>query len=178
MGRAKAKEMIREHLLWHYHYPSEFSSWSSLLLFVLQHAVREDAEKDKYNEHNVCICVLDTRALSEVYIYPATTLLRVYGIDDCGKLKHSYYEGEYLAHGGVEDGTCFKVVSLRDLRHSKLCELVPEPETQAEFLFKRVWELRDMEKVEREFNDIRRFPNLERFPSGDLVDRQIPQAFG
>ena len=137
----EAKEMLTEHFLWNYRYKTEFSSWASSLLFVLQHAVRKS---DYRCESDVCIYVLDTRILSNVSIYPATILLRVYGIEDKGRLRHEYYSGEYPIHGGIEDTTCFQVVSLPHLIHCGLFNLFPElnEERGKGLLYRRVQELR------------------------------------
>lgn len=137
----KAKEMLSNHFQWATGIKTEFSSWTSSLLFALQHAMRK---ADYKRELDVCICVLDTRKLSDVSIYPATSLLRVYEIENKGKLKHEYYLGEYLVHGSIEDSSCFEVVSLQHLKQCGLFRHFSELDEEhgKRFLYRRVLELR------------------------------------
>ncbi len=122
---------------------SEFSSWTSSLLFALQHAVRK---ADFRQELNVCIYTLDTRKLRKCQIYPATTLLRIYGIENTGKLKHEYYTSEYLAHGKLDCSASSKVVMLQDLIANGLYEQFEElnDRQEKEFLYRRVQDLRTL----------------------------------
>ncbi|KAK8253850.1 hypothetical protein IWZ00DRAFT_209134 [Phyllosticta capitalensis] len=104
------KHMISDHLLYKYSTPSEFSSWSSSLLFVLRHAIRR-AHQPRLQDTNVVICVLDTATLPQNRrLYPATALMAAYDIkpivvrpfdrtDKRNWLVPHYYLGEYLLHG-------------------------------------------------------------------------------
>jgi hypothetical protein len=140
----EAKDMLERHFLWDYKHPSEFISWTSSLLFALQHAIRKAYFR---HEPNVCICILNTRKLEQVSIYPATTLLKVYGIKDEGKLRHEYYNAEYLAHDRIEDANSFGVVQLDVLIDCELFTLFPELDDEAGkkgALYNRVKQLRSV----------------------------------
>ncbi len=133
--------MLEQHLRWDYACPSEFSSWSSSLLFVLRHAVRK-----KYCDlaKNVCIYVLDSRKSVNNSIYPATSLLQVYEVKSEKKLRHEYYATEYLLHGALENANSFSVVALEILERQGLYQQFPElnEERRSEDLYLRVLYLR------------------------------------
>ncbi|MCJ1387271.1 hypothetical protein MMC18_000111, partial [Xylographa bjoerkii] len=78
------------------------------------------------HEAIVCIYVLNTRKLTDVSIFPATMLLRAYGIKSEGTIQHELYSSEYLAHGTINDEACFSAVGLQDLIESGLYDLFPE----------------------------------------------------
>ncbi|KAH0563364.1 hypothetical protein GP486_002071 [Trichoglossum hirsutum] len=138
----RAKEMLESHLLWDFTCSSEFISWTSSLLFALQHAIRKAYFR---NESDVCICILNTRKLEEVSIYPATVLLKAYGVRGEGKLRHEYYIAEYLAHGRIEDTDSFGVARLEDLLSRGLFALFREmdDEETKKRLYNGVAQLRD-----------------------------------
>lgn len=97
----KARNMISNHINYNYYIPSEFSSWSVSLLFVLQHAMRKMKE---LSERNFLIYVMDTRSLSSSRIHYAPSLLRYYGLEEMNyrktqKTLPEYAQGEYLIHG-------------------------------------------------------------------------------
>ena len=135
------KHMLEQHFLWNYKSVSEYSSWSSSLLWVLQHAVRK---RDHRREFNASICVFNTRIVSHE-IYPARTLLRLYRIPSQGKLRHDYYDGEYLVHGALEQKEeCFDVVTLDLLIENGLYKYFREFDdpTHVSKLYYRVVDLR------------------------------------
>ncbi|KAK8173937.1 hypothetical protein IWX90DRAFT_428341 [Phyllosticta citrichinensis] len=139
---SSTKHMISDHLLYKYSTPSEFSSWSSSLLFVLRHAIRR-AHQPSLQDTDVFICVLDTKTLpDDLHIYPATALMAAYDIkpivvrplnrnDKRNWLVPHYYLGEYLLHGplSLAASKCAAVkmqaVSLDCLEHTGLYSLLP-----------------------------------------------------
>ncbi|KAK7518869.1 hypothetical protein IWZ03DRAFT_374848 [Phyllosticta citriasiana] len=139
---ASTKHMISDHLLYKYSTPSEFSSWSSSLLFVLRHAIRR-AHQLRLQDTNVFICVLDTTTLPvRRPVYPATALMAAYDIkpivvqplarnDKRNWLVPHYYLGEYLLHGPLSLAApdCANVemqaVSLERLEQTGLYCLLP-----------------------------------------------------
>ncbi|KAL9103067.1 MAG: hypothetical protein Q9163_001865 [Psora crenata] len=140
----EAKELLEKHFLWHYSPEDEFISWTSSLLWALQHAIRK---QDYYGQRDTCICVLDTSNLSKACIYPATTLLRVYKISSEGKLQHEYYNAEYLAHSTVRCANNQAVaVPLQALINHGLYGLLPElNDAQSKgYLYSRIKELRSI----------------------------------
>lgn len=137
----EAKFMIETHILWSRE-PTEFISWTSSLLWALQHAVRKRA---KCKDQNVSICVLDIqRAPVQLSIYPVPNLLCVYGISSRGR---DFYHAEYLAHSIVEvSGRSLGVISFNALISGGLFELLPELDDKSGrvFLAKRVNQLRSI----------------------------------
>ncbi|MCJ1401006.1 hypothetical protein MMC11_004218 [Xylographa trunciseda] len=137
----EAKEMLEKHLLQKSTRMSQFGSWSSSLLFVLQDAMRK---ADYQPEATVCIYVLNTRKLINVSIFPATMLLRAYGIKSEGTLQQDHCNSEYLAHGTLDDETCLSAVALHHLIEGGLYDLFPElsEEQGKKALSQRVEDLR------------------------------------
>jgi hypothetical protein len=141
----QAKTMLEGHLLWNYRISSEFSSWSSSLLWVLQHAVRKHFHK---GERHVTLFLLEPRKLLKPNIYPARTLLEVYNVKSEDKLMHEYYNAEYLAHGAIESGSehprSLRAVSLEVLLSCGLFTAFPElsDNLQWQYLARRVYQLR------------------------------------
>lgn len=130
--------MIERHLTWSRE-PTEFISWTSSLLWALQHAARKRA---RWNDQNISICVLDIqRAPVQLSVYPVPTLLCVYGIPSRGRDFHA----EYLAHSIVGvSGRSISVISFKALIFGGLFELLPELDDKSGsvFLAKRVTQLR------------------------------------
>lgn len=107
--------MIIAHLAYRYSQPSQFTSWTSSLLFAIVHCIRKSSF---LNETGLKIYMLDTRKLSHASIYPATTLLKVYDIKNAPGYDADpwSYIHEYLAHGPlVNDCHCYDVASFSNL---------------------------------------------------------------
>ena len=133
--------MLEAHLLQRTTRASEFTSWSSSLLVTLLDATRK---ADYQQEAVVCIDVLNTRKLTMASVFPATMLLRAYGIKSEEELSHGIFSHEYLVHGAIGDESCFSVAGLQQLRECGLCDLFPElgVEQGKKALSQRVDELR------------------------------------
>ena len=110
--------MLKAHLLWKYHIDSDFISWSSSVLWVLEHAARMHSYECKSNVH---IAVMDTRKIDDMALFPATTLMEVFGVPEPGeprsrerdKLQQAYYTSEYLFYGPLRSTAadpCYKAV--------------------------------------------------------------------
>ena len=115
------KNMICDHINYNYYAPSEFSSWSVSLLFVLQHALRKAYA---LGENNVLVYAMDTTNLPSSRIYYAPDLLRHYDLDRT-KYGHGpstlsdFTQGEYLVHGYLSNEKgLWQAVELRCLRPS------------------------------------------------------------
>ena len=74
----EARMMIRDHLNYEYRSPSEFSSWSISLLWVLVHAVRKAYD---CGEWDILIYALDTSKLPPARIHSASELLEKQNYD-------------------------------------------------------------------------------------------------
>ena len=109
--------MLRPHLLWDYNSESDFISWSSSILWVLEYAARMHSYEKKTNIH---IAIMDTRKVGDMAIFPATTLMEVCGLPECevedkwtNKLQQAYYTSEYLFCGPIRNNAhalCYKAV--------------------------------------------------------------------
>lgn len=117
-----AKRMLENHLLWSGLADDQFISWTSSLLWALQHAIRKDFQGDT----DVQICVLDTSKIQTGSFFSASELLRIYRVPDEGKLAHRYYNAEYLYHGGLFVYGSSSTVSFSTLRECGLFSLLPE----------------------------------------------------
>ena len=120
MDFSEAGMMIYDHLKYVYRSPSEFSSWSVSLLFVLQHALRKAYSG---GEEDILIYVMDTRSLPEERIHYAPDLLKTYkvnwaavgGIESKNKFE-KYAQGEYLIHGKLDNAVgLWRAVNLDQL---------------------------------------------------------------
>ena len=120
--RQPAKRMLENHLLWSGLADDQFISWTSSLLWVLQHAIRKDFQGDT----DVQICMLDTSKIETCSFFAASDLLRIYRVPDEGKLAHRYYNTEYLYHGGLFVHGSSSTVSFNFLREYGLFSLLPE----------------------------------------------------
>jgi len=136
-----ARHMIESHLLYLYSQPSEFTSWSSSLLFVVLHAIRK---KYALGENDLRICILDTRRLRDTTIYPATALMKVYDIQNVDKLKFQYYSHEYLLHGRLQNTGCYDLADFDDLEQAGLYQLYPELYHRTKDLIKKVLAMREL----------------------------------
>lgn len=117
-----AKRMLENHLLWNGLADDQFISWTSSLLWALQHAIRKDFQGDT----DVQICMLDTSKIETGSFFSASELLRIFRIPDEGKLAHRYYYAEYLYHGGLFVHGSSSTVSFNTLRECGLFSLLPE----------------------------------------------------
>ena len=121
--------MVRAHLLWDYGRESDFISWSSSILWVLEHAARMHTYEHKRNVH---VAVMDTRKIHDMAIFPATTLMNVYGIPvindpQAHKLNKDYYTAEYLFHGPLRNSIsdpCYKAVEWEHICKSDLWNML------------------------------------------------------
>ena len=89
--------MIYSHINWSYEAPSESSSWSVSLLYVLVHAAR----KRNLGEEDILVYVLDTSKLpASNDIHSPVDLVEDENLDmKCWEHLKVYAEGEYLIHG-------------------------------------------------------------------------------
>ena len=120
-SRSDTKRMLRHHLLWHYYEESNFISWSSSILWVLEHAARMHIHEHKSNVH---IAVMDTRKVDDMSLFPATALMTVFDMPDAhdanaNKLRREYYSSEYLFYGPVRNGETHSLY--RSVRWDVLC---------------------------------------------------------
>lgn len=112
---------LYDHIKYEYLTPSEFSSWSVSLLYVLVHANRK---AHFLNEANVLIYVLDTRKLEASRVRSAVQLLKENHVASQGNVLEQYAEGEFLIHGKLEnkDGKLWHSVNFDDLMDAGLWE--------------------------------------------------------
>ena len=120
--RQHAKQMLENHLLWSGSADDQFISWTSSLLWALQHAIRKDFQGDI----DVQICVLDSSKIEKGSFFSALDLLRIYRVPDEGKLARRYYNTEYLYHGGLFVHDSSSTVSFNLLREYGLFSLLSE----------------------------------------------------
>lgn len=97
--------MLREHLLWINGHDSDFISWSSSVLWTLEHAARMHTTECKGQVH---VAVIDTRKIQDMAFSPAVKLMEVYKIPEVGdeqghKLNRDYNSSEYLFHGPLRN---------------------------------------------------------------------------
>ncbi|KAK3675381.1 hypothetical protein LTR78_004891 [Recurvomyces mirabilis] len=120
--RSVARSMLQHHFLWHYEHASEFSSWSTSLLWVLVHAIRKQVIR---HDTNVLIYVLDTTRVEDNRIHSAVKLLDVFDLRHPEQLSE-YCKGEYLVHGLMRATIGFKAVKLETVTHAGLYEVFPD----------------------------------------------------
>ncbi len=143
-----AKAMIERHLtIWTPSKEDNFMSWTSSLLFALQHAIRREAtdfNPESATEH-VKISILDTSKVPRETFMPAVALLEAYNIPSCGKLRHDYYQGEYLSQGRLDipEGA-METTTLESLQRHGLFDFFPQfsDEEEKKRLCNRVRDLR------------------------------------
>ena len=135
-----AKGMLENHLLWKSLPSDQFISWTSSILWALQHAIRKDFQGDT----DVQICMLDTSKIEKCSFFAASDLLKIYRVPDEGKLAHRYYTAEYLYHGGLLVHNSSSTVTLNLLREYGLSSLLPELDDLGgkSFLYKTIENLR------------------------------------
>lgn len=113
----RAKEMVKDHISFYYDKPSELSSWSVSLLYVLVHATRK---AHHLKQKDVIIYVMDTKHLDGSRLHSAVKLLEHYDIAkvpyrDSGIPLRAFVDGEYFIHGKIEKGRLWEVVELDQL---------------------------------------------------------------
>ncbi|KAK4890712.1 hypothetical protein LTR27_010639 [Elasticomyces elasticus] len=111
--------MLAAHLEWNYDEPSEFSSWSVSLLWVLVHAVSKTTtlkgtRRQAESPAEILIYVLDTKAIAENRIYRSKDLVRTFDLNHIDFIE-DYCQGEYLVHGRLQHTDGFKAVTLAEL---------------------------------------------------------------
>ncbi|KAK5175022.1 uncharacterized protein LTR77_000158 [Saxophila tyrrhenica] len=125
-------QMIYYHIRWKYHEPSEFSSWSISILWVLLHAVRRQygtSEPFPKQETEILIYVMDTSLLPQSNsIHNATKMIKDNNVEfhdipqawaDAG-----YSDHEYLIHGKLQNvGGLWRAVTLDELHCAGLWKL-------------------------------------------------------
>ncbi|KAI5366605.1 hypothetical protein Slin15195_G081240 [Septoria linicola] len=110
--------MIHHHVAYDYYSPSEFSSWSVSLWFILVHARRKSHKK---YENRILIYVMDTNKLPSKRIYHAVQLLRDNNQHRPTFLKtkvtmEMLAQGEYMIHGKLENSDgLWQAVQLEEL---------------------------------------------------------------
>lgn len=110
-------DMLYHHLRWKYKVPSEESSWSASLLFVLVHAIRM-----KYldRKKNVLVYIMDSSRIDASRVQLAAELLLRYKV--AYPPKKLFDAAEYLVHGRLENtNALWKAVALDDLIQAGLC---------------------------------------------------------
>lgn len=133
--------MVYDHIKYIYDSPSEFSSWSVSLLYVLMHAVRKTYSED---EQDVLVYVMDTRSLPASRIHSAVELIKQGRIDWAPNLTE-YAQGEYLIHGKLEhEPGLWQAVKFDDLVTAGLKKAFPslQDTSRQHLLFQRVLQLR------------------------------------
>lgn len=136
-----AQAKLRKHLSWAIFPDDEFISWTSSLLWALQHAIRKT---EKSADHELRICVLDTSRFKTGIFFSASHLIQAYGLSAFKDCNLAYHNAEYLVHGSLNVRNCSKTVSLACLREKGLFDLLPELENEywKQRLFLRVRDLR------------------------------------
>jgi hypothetical protein len=111
--------LLYDHINYEYRTPSEFSSWSVSLLYVLVHANRK---AHHLCEANVVLYVLDTRKLESSRVRSAVGLLKENRVASKRDILEQYAEGEFLIHGKLVngDGKLWHTVDFEDLMDAGL----------------------------------------------------------
>jgi len=122
-------------------------SWTSSLLFALQHAIRREKTDDPISSaQQVKISILDTSRIHRACFMPSVEMLDAYNIPNVpGGLTRDHYHGEYLSQGRLDIPEGAMVTfTLQDLTDHGLYGFFPEfaDEAAKERLCKRVTELR------------------------------------
>ncbi|KAK3704004.1 hypothetical protein LTR37_014107 [Vermiconidia calcicola] len=142
MDYPTARHMVRDHINWKYYAPSEFSSWSVSLLYVLVHAVRKAYSE---GETNVLIYVMDTSLLpASNSLHSAVELVKDYKVD-FDRMLIPYAKGEYFVHGKIHHTQgLWQTVKFDDLLAAGFFEAFPtmKDKSRQSQLFQRVLGLR------------------------------------
>ena len=145
--KEEATEMLKMHLLWKDCANDNLVSWTSSLLFAVQHAIRRQAtDRPASSPDSIYVTVLDTRKLPRNTFLPAIPLLQMMEIPSEGKLTHSFYHGEYLSQGKLDlcDSGATVRTTLEVLIRNGIYELYPPfaDEGERTKLWRRVRDLR------------------------------------
>ncbi|KAF7187323.1 hypothetical protein HII31_11411 [Pseudocercospora fuligena] len=134
------RTMIMYHTTWNYKIPSEFSSWTVSLLWVLIHARRKYHEGEK----DIIIYVMDTSKLSPSRIHKATDLLDAYNLEWLKKGQtRANAVGEWLIHGNLtNENGLWRAVKFQNLIHAGLKKMLPELRLKPDLLHMRAIQLR------------------------------------
>jgi hypothetical protein len=146
LDKDTAHSVLKNHLTWNPR-SSNLVSWTSSILFAIQHALRKSVNGywPAENSSDIIIYILDTRELPPGSFLPATALLKALEVEEDNKFKHENYHGEYLSQGwlNVPDNAMTKI-TLKSLEERDLYELYPdfEEKEKKKYLRSRVNELR------------------------------------
>ncbi|KAK4898304.1 hypothetical protein LTR49_027841 [Elasticomyces elasticus] len=120
-----ARLMLQKHLEWDYGYPSEFSSWSVSLLWVLVHAVRKTTVHLGHAANtDIKVYVLDTLTIDAIRVHRTRNLVNLFRLRSISNVDR-YSQGEYLVHGRIQDVDGFRAVGLNRLITVGLYERFP-----------------------------------------------------
>jgi len=151
LSPSDAAHRLNAHLWWRCD-GCNLMSWSSSLLFVLQHGLRRHINDfDKPEFKDIKLLILDTRK------FPKGTFIKDLEALDCFHENHpelkilrglrlrKYYFGEYLSQGRLDVAEHCSQTSLQKLLNMGLFELCPElgDETEWHRWAKRVVNIRD-----------------------------------
>ena len=145
MSYTAATQMIEDHLSWHMCPGDDLVSWTSSLLFALQHAIRRKTKDlPPPSSAEICICVIDTFKFDSGLFRSASALMQQFGISvvTCYNYKPEDLAHEYLTQGTLNITGKSATTSLESLIDAGMYELFPELETSKDFLYTRVLELR------------------------------------
>lgn len=139
----EARRKLETHLRWRKDDGDNFISWTSSLLFALQRAIYANQCRDT----NITICMIDTWKMGDKSFFHAETLLKIFLMQDEGKLRHKYYTAEFLLveEVALSPGHNSCTVSFLELVRSGLYELVPHlrPQDNVAELCKAVSNIRE-----------------------------------
>lgn len=139
-----AASKLRQHLWWKGDGSDNLMSWTSSLIFAIQHALyRSKTDFRDVDKSLIHICVLDTRKVPRGAFLPAVALLRALNVPKDPKHKHEYYHGEYLSQGMLDIEKGSSTTSLGDLIKHGLYDLFPSFENENRWLWKEVKGFRD-----------------------------------
>lgn len=150
LPRQRAANMLWGHLNWKRLVGDNLMSWTSSLLFALQHGLRR-AKKD-YDEptlSDIQLCVVDTRDFPRGTFIKDLDVMKAYS--DFPNIRsflefrqgNDYYYGEYLSQGRLEIAGRAQHTSLSTMIDLGLYDIEPELQYEHEILCKRINALRN-----------------------------------
>jgi hypothetical protein len=154
--RNVARDTLKTHVKkWNRGKEDNFMSWTSSLLFALQHAIRREAS-DLYprsTAQQVKLSILFTSKLPAGCFMPSVALLDAYGAQYHDGMQRNKYHGEYLSQGRLDipEGAMI-TITMEELLTSGLYQLYPDFELDTWRLCNRVTELRG--KYLRQVHDV------------------------
>lgn len=149
ISKHHARTMLTEHLQWRNSYDDNLISFTSSLLWVLQHCVRKTAyDTQLKGQADVQLALVDTSKFPPGTFIPTTTLLEHLGLSEQvdPNLKHDYHEVEYLAQGTLEVYGFCQVVPWDILLRNGLFELVPELD-EPPYRYKLLSRVRELRRI-------------------------------